>query len=113
MEKLWNCGDQWQLILLITELDLLKKKAFQKKAVVLVKVPSRKTTTNSAFATWSSLEQEGIRFAWMQMNNVSPKTFAYIEVVGYNYYEACRREKQVKKFSKKKKEDMEKEYLRL
>ena len=47
--------------------------------------------------------RSGMRSNWMVRNNISPKYFVYIEMIGYNYYDAISKEQKLKKLTLKNK----------
>ena len=54
--------------------------------------------------------RNGQRSNWMVRNNVSPKGFVYIELIGSDYYKALERETQIKKMNLKTKLKLIEEY---
>ena len=54
--------------------------------------------------------KSGTRSAWMVKNGMSAKELGYVELVGSNYYDALKREKQIKRKPRLKKIELCKEY---
>ena len=57
-----------------------------------------------------SEHRAGYRSNWMVRNNISPKEIVYLECTGNNYWDAIKREKEIKKISLSKKLKMIEEY---
>ena len=91
---------------------ILKCKRYNKKGIFQNEIHYTGMTGKTGVGNRFKEHKNGIKSAWMQKHNIIPIAIAYVEELpaGSNYYAAIKREKQVKRWSKKKRAEILKEY---